>query len=60
MERYCQLLVEEDGHVCLPYKEWNEAAVVRECERPAAMWLDFAGDLRVYVCAEHFDRIQKS
>ena len=37
---YCQLLVDQKGRICLPYREWNDASVMKECGEPAVHWLD--------------------
>lgn len=62
-KRFCQLLVATTGQVCLPFDGWHDG-LVHECDQPACYVLhnrlfSQIGDTdKVWVCAEHWDRIE--
>jgi hypothetical protein len=59
MDHYCQLLVDPNGRVCLPFG-WDGDLLI-ECGAPATFWLEMThddGEERLWVYAKHWDRIE--
>jgi hypothetical protein len=57
MKHYCELLIADNGQVCLPFPEWRQSPILRECGHPAMFRLDYA-PIPVWICAEHWDRVE--